>query len=126
MSNKRTIRKVAMTRKGQVWLSAEGVDAAITAYKRAIERDRGTDSVIRESVCLADFAREVGRKAAAVDAYREALALCPKDSRDFMDLIDLMDFTDYKKVITSGPVLKRRSRMLRFGVKGKRSAKVWW
>ena len=52
--------------------------------------------------------------------------LCPKDSRDFMDFIDLMDFTDYKKVITSGPVLKRRSRMLRFGVKGKRSAKVWW
>ena len=35
-----------------------------------------------------------------------------------IDFIDFTDFTDYKKVITSGPVLKRRSRMLRFGVKG--------
>lgn len=76
MSNKRTIRKVAMTRKGQVWLSAEGVDAAIAAYKCAIALDGRTDSVIRESVCLADFAREVGREAAAVNAYRETLALC--------------------------------------------------
>ena len=65
-----------MTRKGQVWLSAEGVDAAIAAYKCAIALDGRTDSVIRESVCLADFAREVGREAAAVNAYRETLALC--------------------------------------------------
>lgn len=56
-----------------MWLSAEGVDAAIRAYREAMLSDGRTYVVIRELMRLGDFAREMGRETTAVEAYREAL-----------------------------------------------------
>ncbi len=76
MSNKRKNQRVAAAGKGQLWLSAEGVDAAIRAYREAMLSDGRTYVMIRELVRLGDFARETGRETTAVEAYREALEAC--------------------------------------------------
>lgn len=62
MSNKRKSQRVAAAGKGQLWLSAEGVDAAIWAYRKAMLSDGRAYVVIRELMFLGDFARELGRK----------------------------------------------------------------
>ncbi|WP_026207169.1 hypothetical protein [Butyricimonas synergistica] len=76
MSNKRKSQRVAAAGKGQLWLSAEGVDAAIWAYRKAMLSDGRAYVVIRELMFLGDFARELGRETTAVEAYREALEAC--------------------------------------------------